>query len=78
MIIFGSVQFLSKKKTKSKFKKKKTKNGLNRPVSIRFFRTKTGSSQFSSVFSVWLDFFPVWVQFGFLGFRFIKPNQPVF
>jgi hypothetical protein len=33
-------------------KKKKTETGSNRPVSVQFFRIKTGSSQFGSVFSV--------------------------
>jgi hypothetical protein len=28
-----------------------------------FFRTKTGSNRFGSVFPVWLGFFPVWVWF---------------
>jgi hypothetical protein len=52
--------------------------------SVRFFRTKTGSNRFGSVFSVlawffpvWLGFFPVWLglfsgffQFGFGSVRF--------
>ena len=75
MIIFGSVQFLYKKITKRK------------PVQtdrfrFNFFRTKTCSNRFGSVFSFWLGFLPVWlgffrlgsVRFGFFGFRFIKPK----
>jgi hypothetical protein len=90
VIIFGSVRFLSKKVTKPKFfLKKKTETGSNRPVSVRFgfFRAKTGSNQFGSVFPVlarfsrfWLGFLSVSVQFGFFGFLLIKPepNRPVF
>jgi len=38
--------------------------------SVRFFRTKTGSNRFGSVFSVLAWFFPVWLGFGsvWLGF----------
>jgi hypothetical protein len=58
VIIFRLIRFLSKKKiTKLKFKKKKTETGSNRPVSVRFFRTKTGSNWFDLVLSVWLGFF---------------------
>ena len=73
MIIFGSVWFLSKKVTKPKFfflKKKKrnrTETGSNRLVSVRFgfFRAKTGSNRFGSVFPVLARFFSVWL--GFFG-----------
>jgi hypothetical protein len=34
-----------------------TETGSNRPVSVRFFRTKTGSNWFGSIFLVWLGFF---------------------
>ena len=40
VIIFGSV-FIKKKLTKPNLKK--TKTSSNRPVSVRFFRTKTSS-----------------------------------
>ena len=62
MIIFGSVRFLSKKVTKPKFfffekkNRNRTETGSNRPVSVRFFRAKTGLTRF---FRFWL---------GFLGF----------
>ena len=46
--------------------------------SVRFFRTKTGSNRFGSVFSVWLgllgfgsvffQFFSAWVWFGSVRF----------
>jgi len=49
VIIFGSVRFLSKKATKPNFLKK-PKTGSNRPVSVWFFRTKTSSNRFGSVF----------------------------
>ena len=86
MIIFSSVRFLSKKITKPKFFfwKKTTETGSNRPVSVRFFRAKTGSNQFGSVFRFWLGFlgfFRFWlgflsvsVRFGFFGFLLIKPK----
>jgi len=52
VIIFVFIQFLYKKKIKLKFFLKKSKTGLNRPVlgSVRFFRRKTGSNRFGSVF----------------------------
>ena len=76
MIIFGSVRFLSKKVTKPNFfLKKKTETGSNRPVSVQFgfFRAKTDSNRFGSVFPVLARFFrlgsvfPVWLGF-FSGF----------
>jgi hypothetical protein len=66
VIIFGLVWFLSKKITKPKFVfEKKTETGSNRPVSVRFgfFRAKTGSNRFGSVFSVLAQFFPVLARF---------------
>jgi hypothetical protein len=86
VIIFGSVRFLSKKVTKLKFffeKKPKPNRNRVKPTgfgSVQFFRAKTGSNQFGSVFlvlarffSVCLGFgsvFPVWLSFGsvWLGF----------
>jgi len=72
MIIFGSVRFLSKKVTKPKlfFFEKKPKPNRNRvkPTgfgSVRFFRAKTGSNRFGSVFPVLARFFSVWL--GFFG-----------
>jgi hypothetical protein len=58
---------------------KKTETGSNRPVLVRFFREKTGSNRFGSVFWVWLGLarffrfdlvFLVWLGFGsvWLGF----------
>ena len=97
MIIFGSVRFLSKKVTKPKcffFKKTETESKPGqtdwfRFSSVWFFRAKTGSNRFGSVFSgfglvfpVWLGFarffsgfFSVSVRFGFFGFLLIKPNR---
>jgi hypothetical protein len=82
VIIFGSVRFLSKKVTKPKFFffEKKPKPNRNRvkptgfgSVQFGFFRAKTGSNRFGSVFSVlarfsrfWLGFFRFWLGF----FRF--------
>ena len=88
MIIFGSVWFLSKKVTKPKlfFFEKKPKPNRNRvkPTgfgSVRFFRAKTGSNRFGSVFPVlarfsrfWLGFFRFWLGF----FRFGSVFFPVF
>ena len=82
VIIFSSVWFLSKKSNQSKiFFFKKTETGSNRLVSVRFFRPKTGSNWFGSVFqfdSVLAQFFSdlnlglFW--FDFFGFRLIKPK----
>jgi hypothetical protein len=78
VIIFGSVRFLSKKVTKPKFffLKKKPKPNRNRvkptgfgSVRFGFFRAKTGSNRFGSVFPVLARFsrfgsvFPVWLGF---------------
>ena len=59
---FDSVFIKKNKATKPKKKieeKKKTETSSNLPVSVRFgfFRTKTGSNRFGSVFLVWLGFF---------------------
>jgi hypothetical protein len=70
---FGLV-FIKKKITKPNFFFKKTKTGSNRPVSVRFFRTKTGSTGlaqfflFGSVFSGLARFFSVWLDFGLVFF----------
>jgi len=54
VIIFGSVQFLSKKNKQTEFFFKKnqnqTKTSSNRLVFVRFFRTKTSSNRFVSFF----------------------------
>jgi hypothetical protein len=71
---FGSV--LIKKVIKLNFfKKKKTETGSNWPVSVWFFRTKTGSNRFGSVF-----FGLGSARFGFFRFRLIKPepNRSIF
>jgi len=82
---FGSI-FIKKKSNQTEifFKKNRnrTKTGSNQPVSVRFFRTKTGSNRFGSVFSVLARFFRFGsvffslgsVRFDFLGFRLIKPK----
>ena len=73
-IIFGSVRFLSKKVTKPKlfFLKKKPNRNRVKPTgfgSVRFFRAKTSSNRFGSVFPVLAWFFrfgsvfPVWLGF---------------
>jgi len=63
VIIFGLIWFLSKKVIKSKFFKK-TETGSNRLISVRFFRTTTGSNRFGLVFPVLLGFFLIFL-FGF-------------
>jgi len=86
VIIFGSVRFLSKKiiKLKKKKMKKKPKPNRNRvkptgfgSVRFGFFRAKTGSNRFGSVFPVlarfsrfWLGFFRFWLGLArfWLGF----------
>jgi hypothetical protein len=55
VIIFGSVWFLLKKVIKTGFfKKKETKTGSNRPVSVRLRSIILGKKL---VFPVWLGFF---------------------
>jgi hypothetical protein len=85
VIIFDSVQFLSKTITKPKFfflKKNwnQTETGSNRLVSVRFdfLRAKTGSNWFGSVFLVlarfyrfWLGFFLFWLGFFRFGSVFL-------
>jgi len=87
VIIFGSVRFLSKKVTKPKFFffEKKPKPNRNRvkpagfgSVQFGFFRAKTGSNRFGSVFSVlarfsrfWLGFFRFWLGFFQFGSVFL-------
>jgi len=78
---FGSV-FIKKSNQTEIFFFKKIKTRSNRPVSVRFFREKTGSNRFGSiflgfpgfgsVFSFWLGFFRF--RFGFFGFLLIKPK----
>jgi hypothetical protein len=67
VFIFGSVRFLSKKNNQTDFFLK-TETGSNRPVSVRFFRTKTGSNRFDLVLarfgSVFFPVFSVRVRFG--------------
>jgi hypothetical protein len=67
LIIFGSVRFLLKKVTKPKlFFFLKTETGSNRPDSVRFFREKTDSNRFGSVFARFFQFGSVFARF----FRF--------
>jgi len=79
VIIFGSVRFLSKKITKLKyfFFEKKNRNRVKPTgfgsVRFGFFRAKTGSNRFGSVFSVFSGFgsvFPVWLGFLSVSVRF--------
>jgi len=71
---FGSV-FIKKSNQTEFFFKKKNRNRF-KPTgfgSVRFFREKTGSNRFGSVFSVWLGFgsvFSVWLGFFPVFFRF--------
>jgi len=91
VIIFGLVWFLSKKNNQTEiFFWKKNRNRV-KPTgfgSVRFFRAKTGSNRFGSVFSVLARFFPVLARFflvwlGFSGlarffFRFFVGFGSVF
>jgi hypothetical protein len=78
LIIFGLVWFgfYQKKITKLIFffiKKLKSNRNQFKPTgfgSVWFFRTKTGSNRFASVF-----FGLGSVRFSFIGFRLIKPKQ---
>jgi len=82
VIIFCSVRFLSKKVTKPNFKKKPKPDQTNRFWfgSVRFFRAKTGSNRFGSVFSGFGSVFSVWLGFfglarffsGFFGFGSVR------
>jgi hypothetical protein len=81
VIIFYLVRFLLKKIIKSILKKKTEIE----PVPVQtdwfqfsYFRTKTGSYRFGSVFSDLAPFFFVFVLFGFFSFKLIKPNWSVF
>jgi len=83
VIIFGSVRFLSKKVTKSKFFLKKTETGSNQPVSVRFgFLGKKPVQTGLLGFPVWLCFGSVFFGFGLVRFFAYKtktePNRPVF
>ena len=95
---FGSVFIKKITKLKYFFFEKKNRNRVKPTgfgsVRFGFFRAKTGSNRFGSVFSVFSGFgsvFPVWlgflsvsVRFGFSVFRFFvyktetEPNRPVF
>ena len=71
---FGSV-FIKKKVTKFNFFKKKPKPGQTnwfRFGSIQFFREKTGSKWFGSVFPILPRFFSIWLGFSSFArfFRF--------
>jgi hypothetical protein len=77
---FGLV-FIKKSNQSKIFFLKKTETGSNRLVSVQFFRPKTGSNWFGSVFqfdSVLAQFFSdlnlglFW--FDCFGFRLIKPK----
>ena len=60
MIIFGSARFLSKKSIQTEIFLKKSKpvqTDRFRFGPVRFFRTKTGSNRFDSIFRFWLGFF---------------------
>jgi hypothetical protein len=67
--LLGSV--FIKKSNQTEFFKKKNRNWV-KPTgfgSVRFFRAKTGSNRFGSVFPVLARFFPVWLVFVvWLGF----------
>ena len=60
-----------KKNNQTKIFLKKMKIDSNRLVWVRFFRIKTSSNRFGSVFFCL-------GSFGFFSFRLIKPNRPVF
>ena len=78
--LFGLIFIKKNNQTELFFLKKKTETGSNRPVSVRFgfFREKTGSNRFDSIFLVLARFFSgflsVSVRFGFFGFLLIKPK----
>ena len=72
MIIFGSIQFLSKPITKPKKKIILKNRNRFKPVGfglVRFFRIKTGSTSLARFFLFWLSFFwfglvfQVWLGF---------------
>jgi hypothetical protein len=72
---FGSI--FIKKNNETEILKKKTETSSHRLVSVRFFRTKTGSNRFGLVFSVLARFFAGlarFFRFGFFRFRLIKPK----
>jgi len=78
---FGLV-FINKKKNQIEIFFKKTETGSNRPVSVRFFRTKTGLARFFWFGSVFFRFFfgSGSIRFGFFSFRLVKPkpNRSIF
>jgi hypothetical protein len=55
--LFGSVFIKKNNQTEILKKNNRTETGSNRPVLVRFFRKKTGSNQFGSVFSGFAQFF---------------------
>jgi hypothetical protein len=63
LIIFGSVRFLLKKTNQTDFFLNRNRFKPTGFGSVRFFRTKTGSNRFSSVFSGFGSVFPVWLGF---------------
>jgi hypothetical protein len=64
-LLFGSVFIYIKIKLKLLFLKK-TETSSNRPVSVWFFRIKTGSNRFGSVF---FCFFRFWFVFWFQAYK---------
>jgi len=76
---FSSVFIKKKKVTKPVFflkKQNRTRTGSNRPVSVHYFGTKTGSNRFGWFFR----FGSVFFRFGFFSVMLIKPkpNRSVF
>ena len=85
MIIFGSVQFLSKKNNQTEFKKKKNRNRF-KPVWLgfsvlarfsRFWLSFSGLTRLAWFFSSLPRFFPVFFGLGSIrfGFLLIKSNR---
>ena len=82
---FGSVFIKKSNQTEFIFLEKKPKPGQTDRFRFGYFRAKTGSNRFGSVFPVLARFFPVLarffsgflsvsVRFGFFSFLFIKPK----
>ena len=63
---FRSDSIFIKKNNQNQFFLKKTETGSNRPVLVILEKNRFKP--------VWLGFFPVWVRFGFFGFKLIKPK----
>ena len=66
--LFGLISIKKKNQTKIIIFLKKPKPVQTDRFRFWFFRTKTGSNRFGSVFSVWLSFF----RFGFCSVRFFR------